>query len=481
MLSRMCNETHNEACAETCNEAFNNAYSKADNLALGGKIVMKKINLEKLPETGNVIIGFSGGADSAALVHFLSRNIEKERILCAHVNHMLRGDEADRDEAAAGDFCNQLGLRFVFLREDVRKSAQEKGMSEEEYGREVRYGFFASLVTSEQDRILTAHHADDQAETIIMRLAQGSGLAGLCGIPVERGNILRPLLQVSRQEIEEYCEENKLTYVTDSTNEADVYLRNKIRHRIVPEFKAINPRFSEAVTRMAESLTEDRDFIYESAQKLLKEADTGAGLRTDILKAVHKSVCKAALKIYFETHGEKRLAYEHICTAAEKLENGDRYEMPGKLYVVCSCGLLTVQRFSTQRDKQKDWRISAQKGETLLPNGKKLRLTEKNIENFTLERKINKLLFNFSLDYDTITSAIIVRNRREGDRFSPAGRGVSKPFKQLCQEKKIPTGERDSLTILEAGNEIVFIEKIGAAEKHKITEKTKRIFKICVE
>ena len=161
-----------------------------------------KALLNMLPQDGKVVAGVSGGADSMALLHFVMQTISKDRIICAHLNHMIRGEEADRDESFVREFCDDNGIECKVLREDIPKMSAESKIGTEECGRKVRYGFFHSLAKGENDRILTAHNADDNAETVIMNLAKGTGVDGMCGIPKKRGKILRPLLNISMAEIE---------------------------------------------------------------------------------------------------------------------------------------------------------------------------------------------------------------------------------------------------------------------------------------
>ena len=160
-------------------------------------------DISGLPQRGKVVVGFSGGADSTALAHWLLGRLGPERLVLAHVNHQLRGEESDRDEAAARAFAQRFGLDFALRREDVAALARRRGLGLEECGRQVRYGFFQSLAPGEEDRILTAHNANDNAETVLMHLCRGTSLPGLLGIPARRGKVLRPRLRVySRERLE---------------------------------------------------------------------------------------------------------------------------------------------------------------------------------------------------------------------------------------------------------------------------------------
>ena len=240
-------------------------------------------DLSGLPPEGLAVVGFSGGADSMALAHWLLGKLPRERLVLAHVNHQLRGEEAERDQAAAQAFAQKLGVRFALLREDVGALAREKGLGLEECGRQVRYAFFHSLAKGENDRVLTAHNAQDNAETVLLHLARGTGLSGLCGIPPRRGKVLRPFLSVRREEIEAYCREMHLPFVTDSTNLTGDFSRNLLRRQVLPVLEGLNPRFVESVLRAAELLSRDRDCLEELSRQLLERARLPWGLEGSLL------------------------------------------------------------------------------------------------------------------------------------------------------------------------------------------------------
>lgn len=428
-----------------------------------------KADLSALPKHGKVIVGFSGGADSMALVHFLANKIDSERILCVHLNHMLRAEEADRDEAATQSFCKANGLRFVLKRIDIKRLAQKRKIGLEECGREERYALFESLVESGDDRILTAHNANDNAETVVMNLAKGTGIDGLCGIPYKRGNILRPLINVSRSEIEDYCTMHDLKYVTDSSNLTDEYTRNRVRSHIVPELERINPRAVEAISQMSESLLADKIYLDNQAKNLLEEAGVEHGLNIAVLKTADSSVLARALKLHLQSEGCGRVERKHIESVACSLENGQRISLPNDVTANISGDFLSLD---SKKEQKRDWQIEVSDESTRLPSGKTLKFTLKKLEKNENKQNVHRKLFNYAIDYDTITGVLVARNRREGDKITLAGRNVSKSLKKLFVEMKIPAQYRDDVTVLEADGEIVFVEGVGAAEKFKLTENT---------
>jgi tRNA(Ile)-lysidine synthase len=226
-----------------------------------------------LPENGKILCAVSGGADSVCMLHLLKSMAEKLHIsvAAAHFNHMLRGDESDRDEEFVRSLCEDLNVPFYSGRGDVAKFARENSMGTEEAARKLRYDFlFKTAEEIGAQKIATAHTADDNAETVIMRIARGTGLKGLCGIPPVRDNIIRPILTVTRQEVEDHLEKYGLPHVEDSTNLSDDYTRNKIRHLVMPVLREINPQVSEAVASMTELLRQDESFLEREAEAALK-------------------------------------------------------------------------------------------------------------------------------------------------------------------------------------------------------------------
>lgn len=444
---------------------------------------LKAAGLPGLPEKGRIVVGFSGGADSTALTYWLMGEVNKERILLAHVNHMLRGGEADRDQLAAEGFARERGLCIEVLRADVGRLAEERGMGTEECGREIRYAFFHKLAPGGNDRILTAHNADDNAETILLNLCRGAGLDGLCGIPPRRGKILRPLLYVSRREIERYCHENGLSYVTDSSNLSDDYTRNRLRHQVLPVLKELNPRFVHTAGQAARLLSEDRSCLNRQAEALIERSLNMWGLEAETLLTEEKSVRSRAVKLFIERRGGSRLEQKHIEEALHILERGGGADLPG-VRVSCAQGVFWAGRPTGNIP----FEIPAKLGKNPLPGGKSVVLREKTCLEAEIPEKIQNLLFKNALDYDIMTrlagelpEGAALRSRRPGDRFSPIGRGVSKPIKQIFQELRVPGPMRDGVPLLVCGGEIAWCPGAGAAERFRATERTKRVLIVEIE
>lgn len=244
-----------------------------------------------------VIVAVSGGADSIALLHALY-SLKQElgiSVHACHINHNLRGEESKRDEQFVRDFCGSRKIPNTFYSIDVKP---EKHESIEERARKMRYECFESLCNELNAKLATAHTASDNAETVFINMLRGTGTKGLCGIPPVRGDIIRPLLRCTREEIEKYCTEHGLEYVTDSSNLSDDYTRNKLRHRLIPMLKEFNPSVMEGISRMTSAVYDDNAYLEkvsaEAKEKCLTENGYSAialcGLERPILCRVVSSV-----------------------------------------------------------------------------------------------------------------------------------------------------------------------------------------------
>ncbi|MCD8036180.1 MAG: tRNA lysidine(34) synthetase TilS, partial [Clostridiales bacterium] len=264
---------------------------------------IKKYNM--LQRGDSIVAGLSGGADSCALVHVLAGIREKFGIDVAavHINHGIRGSEADADEKFAKAFCEGLGVKFIVYHCDVPAEAVRRGLGEEETGRLIRYEKFRE--TAEMlgaNKIAVAHNLNDRTETFLMNLCRGAGMKGLSGIPAVSGNIIRPLIECSRESIEKYCAENSIDFRTDSTNLQNEYTRNKIRNVLIPWLKEnINPAADMNIASAAELLREDEAFLEDIAEDVLSRAtvekhDDFTALDCDVLLKEKPVVVRRVLR-----------------------------------------------------------------------------------------------------------------------------------------------------------------------------------------
>lgn len=424
-----------------------------------------------------LLLGLSGGADSMCLLQLLRAFCEEEGcfLAAAHVNHMLRGEEALGDEAFVKDVCARLGVPLYCTREDVRAKAAASGEGEEECGRRLRYAFFRSC--GDFTWILTAHNLNDNAETVLWNLTRGSGLAGVCGIPEKRGNILRPLLRFSREEIEAYCRKEGLPYRIDSTNSEDTYTRNRIRRRILPELCRINPAFLQAVRRFTDSAREDEDFFQCLAENFLRGNDCNKGLNIIKLKELEPAVRRRVLRLFAEREAGVVPERRHMEQMEQMLRAGEGAVcLPGGRRIRVQGGILTACEEILASPPEP---VPLRKGG--LSFGQKQVTVRILSEKAGKSRVVNSLANTLVLDYDKILSNPVIRSRREGDYFRRAGRNAGKSLKKLFNEARVPPEQRALLAVLADDEGVLAVEGFGVSERAAVSGKTERILVLSID
>ncbi len=417
-------------------------------------LVLKAISQFSLLEKGDVVtVALSGGADSMALLHSLNslKNELGIEINAAHLNHSIRGLEADRDQQFVTEFCEKYEIPLFCEKLDVPKYAKDNHLSLELAARELRYDFLSRVA---KGKIATAHTASDNLETLIFNLTRGTALKGLCGIPPVRDNIIRPVIFCTREDIEKYCLDNNLSYVTDSTNLTDDYSRNKIRHNVIPILKEINNAVEGLAVKTAVSLSEDNYFIEKTASEFLFSNSTENGLSLGCFKSLDKAVAKRAIVDFF-----------NICYPDISLENSHITE----LYTACLCSKAKVNLPCDLFGIVENFELKFTDG---VITQKQFTVNLSEIEN------VNNLFSNNEIDCDKIVGKLVVRTRSEGDKIRLFGNGYTKTLKKLYTEYKIPLDERENLPVISDDNGVVWVHKIGVSARCAVTDATKRIIKI---
>ncbi len=268
-----------------------------------------------------VLCALSGGADSVSLLYALRQLGYPVRAY--HLNHCLRGAEADRDELFCRELCEKLEIPLIIERLDVRAEAAARGEGIEAAARLVRYERLSAVAQGK--KIAVAHTADDNLETMLFHLARGTGPKGLSGIPPVRGAVIRPLIEVERAAVERYLAEIGQNFVTDSTNNSGCYTRNRIRHGIVPELRRLNPAVMDAAVRLSRQLRQDEDFLSKQAAEIIEQAAAENGaFHAEILRSVHPAVRSRALRQIAERQGMPLRDFSAVHIAAlEKLLETD--------------------------------------------------------------------------------------------------------------------------------------------------------------
>lgn len=418
--------------------------------------------IDKIESADKIIIGLSGGADSVVLTHIIYSNFPNKKIICAHVNHNLRGEEAKRDENFAREFSKKLNLEFILHSADINKIAITKKMGTEECARLVRYEFFESLCT-ENSVIATAHNANDNAETVVLNLIRGTGIKGLCGIPSVRGKIVRPILGMTRDEIEDYAKTYSLEFVTDSTNNEIDYSRNKIRNQVFPVLNQINPSFVKNILRTTDINSEIYDYIYSKANCLLDNSRNKYGLDVAALINEDDYIVSEVLKLFFIENGLRNFEKTHITLSVKAIKNGGAVNLPKDKIFTVKQGIACFSQNETNKNQE----FILELNQTRQFFNKEITLLTQNNEN------VHKLLVNNFVDCDKIIGKLEVSSRKEGDYFYQNGRGIGKSLKKLFNEGKIPAHLREKVAVIRDENGIVFVEGFGVSKNHAATPQTK--------
>ncbi len=398
-----------------------------------------------------VILGLSGGADSMALLHIL-RAFDGVTVEAVHVHHGLRGDEADRDEAFVTEQCAALGVPLSVHRVDVAALAASQKVSTEEAGRRARYALFDRLAEEGGfDAVATAHHGDDQAETVLMRLLRGSGVDGLAGIPAKRGCFVRPLLDCTRKEIEAFCREQNIAYVTDSTNFQPHYRRNCYRHELLPALERYNPAVKNALCRLADHAAEDSAFLLSLAEEQLLKAkvdDTRFDVHCFIGQPspIRRRMAVLTLKQW----GCYSYDESHLCALDAAICAGKGgVSLPGGVNILVSQGWLQLTSLAVCEHGVVSFPLP-RCGEFVDVTwwGESYRIHNMDRASYDSLSNVHKMFFKYSISCDTIHGNLCVRSRREGDYMHPAGRHIGKSLKKLLIEWKVPSLCRDAFPLL---------------------------------
>ncbi len=430
---------------------------------------------EMIKDNDNIVLGVSGGADSISLLHFLINNIEYNNVnvIAIHINHCIRGDEADRDEEFVKTICRDWGVKLYVKKYNVKNLAKEYGISEEECGRNVRYNCFREISKRYNARIATAHTLSDNEETFIFNFTRGCGLKGLCGIPPIRDNIIRPLINVSREEIEKYCKDNDLMYVTDSTNLSTEYTRNKIRLEIIPRLKNINSNFDNVMLKMINQVSQDNEYLEKIAEEELKYASTSSGCDIKYLTKLPRVIRSRVLIKFANQCCKQSIESKHVDLLLEIINNNSgAVTLPNGIILFIENGILKVKEY---KNNSKDWKHKFEETTILTDTGIKFIIEIFSVYEYnSIFKDSNSKNFTV-MDLDKIPEGSLFRYRNPEDIFKQMGRGVTKKVKKLFNELKIPREKRDSLVMLASGSNVLWIDGIGISEICKVRENTKRV------
>lgn len=397
-----------------------------------------------------VLLAVSGGADSVVMLMLFIEAAKKLSfsIEVAHVEHGIRGEASVCDAQFVKSLCEKYNVRFSMLSINAPAEAKTAGMSVEEYSRKRRYEFFDSF---EADKIATAHNADDNAETLVFRLARGSGLNGAASIPPVRGKIIRPLIECSAEEIRAYANKNNIEYRVDSTNTDNKYTRNYIRNIVIPSLKNINSSAPEHLNEFISDASEVNEYMNEVSENAASECVTDRGICLSRLKKYHISIIKRVVADYFNSY-DVTLDRIHLNEVVKLLNKHGRVQLKDDIFAVCHNDMLYLHKYSDS-------------AEFVTPHF-----------DIVSSKNFNNCDVDFYCDYDKIVGDVYFRSRQAGDTISPAGRGCKKTLKKLFNEYKIPEYERNSIPVICDDSGVIGVFGYCADERVKYDDSTKTIF-----
>lgn len=432
---------------------------------------IKKHNMLKYGD--RVVIGVSGGADSVCLTDVLNclKAEYSLSITLVHVNHNIRGEDAKRDEAFVKKLAEKYGNDIEIFSFPVEKMAAEEGSTVEETGRRLRYESFYKAAGSE-GKIAVAHNINDNCETMLMRFFRGTGIKGLKGIAPVRDNIIRPLISVSRDEIEKYCADNKLSYCTDYTNELEEYTRNKIRLSLIPLIKKeFNENIVNTLYRTSELMSEEDRFLEEEAKKAYACCETEPSrIAIDRLSEYDKVIQRRVIRLGFigfspDLHD---ISYQHVekVLSLTESKSGKIAELPH--------GLRAAREHDTIFFYREEEKISLN---IVLEKEKSYEIKELflgvMLSEYNMTKKV-KNLCTLKLDYAKIKGEPVLRYRCEGDKISlPFG---TKSLKKLFIDEKIPLSKRSLIPIVALDNEVIWIKDLKYSSYFKAGENSKVLY-----
>ncbi|MGL4655339.1 MAG: tRNA lysidine(34) synthetase TilS [Sarcina sp.] len=445
-----------------------------------------------IKEGDKVLVALSGGPDSVCLLHLLHSLKDELKIeLCAaHVNHLIRGDEAFGDENYAKELCESLNVKFFVRRVCVEDIAKEKGISTEMAGRDERYGFFNEIRESEKiTKIAIAHNANDQAETLIMRIMRGTGLEGLVGIrPIRDDLYIRPILSLTREEIENYCEVNSLNPRIDKTNLEEIYSRNKVRLKAIPFIKEnFNPDIINTLNRLSQTAMIDSAFIDDVVKEKYKEfcslEKNKAILNKDRFNEKEAILTRMIRKALMDVSGafnnfELKHIYEVI--ALQKGSTGKRINLTNDIVAVNEYGNIIIKCEKSMVGSATDEFIKIDVASLI---NEKVKEISFNSYDFIFEVIENNGKINFKntnekyFSFDGV-EIISLRTRKDGDKIVPFGFKGTKKLKDIFISSKVPKEQRDLIPIIDFDGEIAWVVGFRNSELFKINRHNKMLIKI---
>ncbi|MDY6823604.1 MAG: tRNA lysidine(34) synthetase TilS [Thermodesulfobacteriota bacterium] len=456
-----------------------------------------------VPPGCRILVGVSGGVDSVTLMHALTRLADRFAIAgigVAHLHHGLRGEAADEDAALVATLSHERGLFFHMERVDIRAIARDASLSIEEAARITRYAFFRRTAGEHgYDRVATAHHADDNAELVLMNLLRGSGPDGLAGIPPVRSGppeVIRPFIMSTRDQIENFAVKNGLSWAEDHTNTDVRFLRNRVRHDLLPSLKAdYNPKLVDILNRLASIFTQEQQWLDGIVEGLLSYAVMTAdpealSLSAARLRRYHPAAQRRVVrKAIARVKGDlRRIGFDHVAAVLASLEKDQDFSLhlPDNIRVAKTGEGIVFSRGECRTPRREfSYTVFSHPDEAAQPVNATLALPEIGIK-LVFEEVAGEMVGDIRtyapciglFDMDALTFPLIVRSIRPGDRFQPLGMTGTQKVKDYFIDHKVSGETRRNCPVVESGGTLIWLVGHRIADPVKITPATRKILKI---
>jgi tRNA(Ile)-lysidine synthase len=436
-----------------------------------------------------VLVGLSGGPDSVCLLHLLHRMQERFEITlhAVYVNHNLRPEEVQAEIAFCEKTCRDLTINFILKSVDVARQQIKQGRNRQETARDLRYkAFDEAAYEAGASKIALAHNADDQAETIFLRLIRGSGPRGLSGIPPKRGRIIRPLISTGRSLIEQFLWSEGIPFVIDSSNLKQDYLRNRFRLSLMPELKKMNPNLLNTIMTTASILQEEERYLEIIVTKtLMKLISRKTPHRIELflspLEKLELAVLRRLLRRAIgETEGLRSICFPHIEDMIVLLRGGrpgDRIYLPKGIRVIKEYSILTITAEEPVRIA--DYLLSPGDEVAVVGAGVVIRASLEDGHELN-EMQAGDGKSSVLLDAGALTFPLMIRARRCGDFFYPHGFGKRKKLQDYLVDEKVPRDERGKIPIVLSGNDIILVAGYRSDERFRPSADTKKYLRLVI-
>ncbi len=433
-----------------------------------------------------VLVGLSGGPDSVALLHLLTELAGTWRLSlhALYVDHGLRPRKTPSEIEFCARLAESLAVPFSVARVDVGEHRRREGLSLQEAARHLRYRAFEEhAYRIEADRIATGHNADDQAETVVMRMLRGSGPRGLSGIPPVRGGFIRPLLDLRREEIESYLDERKAEFLVDASNLSKDYLRNRLRQEVMPLLREYNPDITGTLCRTADILREENEYMEVQATKALmrlisRKREGRVELFLSPLENMEKVILRRVLlRVIGETRGLRGIGLDHVESIIRLVKgggSGSRIYLPGGIRAIRNYSTLTITAEAPERLRERPLEVP---GETVLKEAGIVLISS--ITDHSSGTADGRTEAEF--DLDSLRFPLKVRPREPGDCFYPSGLGRRKKIQDYFVDEKVPRDVRDTVPLVVTGEDIIWVAGYRTDERFGVRPSSTRILKIIIK